>query len=84
MLNSNAILCPKLIDVVSDDDKSFILMEVIDGESASESVLDVKTSEIILDTIQSHELVLGNNLETLQLVDENLNLDKEIDYEKNY
>lgn len=83
ILNSDGIACPKIIDIGSyDEGTPFIFMEVIEGKSVSDCMLDIQVAELILDAIRSHELSLLDNLRTLQLSKENLNVHQKIDFEK--
>ena len=82
ILNLSGIVCPKIIDAGSTKEgMPFIIMEAIKGKSASDCVLDIRIAELILDTIQSHESSLLDNLKTLQLSEGNLNVHQKIDFE---
>jgi hypothetical protein len=83
ILNSNGVLCPKIINTGSNDEGAvFILMEAVEGESVAKIMLDIKKTESILDIIQFHELVLRDNLKTFQSNSDSFNLNKWIDFEK--
>lgn len=83
VLKSNNIVCPVVIDSVLDTiDSPSILMEVVSGTLASDLLLNPLTAESVLDTIQAHESILKDNLGALQAVNEVIDLEKEIDFEK--
>lgn len=82
ILNSNGVRCPKLINEGTNREGiPFILMGAVGGAGVDSHVLDIQTSESILDAIQVHESVLLNNLNILKMSDERLDLDREVDFE---
>lgn len=83
LLAVNNIACPKIIDTGLDKKGTpFILMESINSDNASNCVIDTKTSELILNTIQQHELLLINNLDSLEFSKDSFNSNKKIDFVK--
>lgn len=83
LLEVNNIICPKVIDIgLNKESIPFILMEVINTQNASNCLINIQTSELILNIIRQHELVLINNLETLGFSKDNLDSNKKIDFEK--
>lgn len=83
LLEANNILCPKVIDIgLNKEGIPFILMEVINTQNASNCLINIQTSELILNIIQQHELVLTNNLDAVGLSKDNLDSNKKIDFEK--
>jgi len=83
ILEANNISCPKVISVgLNKESTPFILMETIDTQNASNFLIDIQTSESILNIIQQHELVLINNLDTLGFSKDKLDSNKKIDFGK--
>ena len=72
ILNRKGVACPKLINTeINRKGDLFVLMEAIEGERTDARILDIKTIELILDMIQTHESVLLDNLDKIKLSDGN-------------
>lgn len=82
ILNPKGVACPKLINTgINGEGNHFVLMEAVEGERADSHVIDIKTAELVLDVIQTHESVLLDNSDKLKLSDGKLDLEKEVDFE---
>ena len=84
LLYSNKVGCPKLIHsgVLTQDNVSYIVTEVVRGTRVIDSCLDIEAAQIIFNVIKSHELILHNNIKTFDSLPIMKNLYQKIDFEK--
>ncbi len=83
ILYANNISCPSIIgaNFLDKQNLSYILMETIRGGNINGRNLNIQEAESILSTIKLHELILQDNLQTLQLLLPAISdLYKEIDF----
>lgn len=80
LLYSNNISCPRVIDSGFQNNFSYLLMEVVKGDCLSDKMIDIQIAESVLNAIYKHEMILLNNVQTLQQSELLSDLDKEIDF----